>query len=69
MLNANGLFVLSIDKNQNEYIDMGNRKIKIYPDDPMEIQNYLSKSNMKLIDQFETAYAYVIVSRIHRSLA
>lgn len=69
LLNANGLFVLSIDKNQNEYIDMGNRKIKIYPDDPMEIQNYLSKSNMKLIDQFETAYAYVIVSRIHRSLA
>ena len=69
MLKNSGLFVLSIDKNQSEYIDMGDRKIKIYPDDPMEIQNYLSKSNMKLIDQFETAYAYVIVSRIHRSLA
>ena len=37
LMTNNGLFVLSIDKNQNEYIDMGDRKIKIYPDNPNDI--------------------------------
>ena len=58
----NGLFVLSIDKNQNEYIDMGDRKIKIYPDNPNDIRNYLSISKLKIINEFETAHAYVTVS-------
>lgn len=61
-LTNNGLFVLSIDKNQNEYIDMGDRKIKIYPDNPNDIRSYLSISNLKIINEFETDYAYVTVS-------
>ena len=62
LLTNNGLFVLSIDKNQNEYIDMGDRKIKIYPDNPNDIRNYLSISKLKIINEFETAHAYVTVS-------
>ena len=34
LLNKDGIFVLSIDKNQSEYIDMNTRKIKIFPDIP-----------------------------------
>ena len=41
LLTNNGLFVLSIDKNQNEYIDMGDRKIKIYSDNPNDLRSYL----------------------------
>ena len=63
LLTNNGLFVLSIDKNQNEYIDMGDRKVKIYPDNPNDIRSYLSASKLKLVDEFETDHAYVTVSR------
>ncbi len=63
LLNADGLFVLSIDKNQNEFIDMGTRKIKIYPDNLSDICNFISKANLKLINQFEIDHAYVIVTK------
>ena len=62
LLKNNGLFVLSIDKNQNKYIDMGDRKIKIYPDNPNDIRCYLSISKLKIVSEFETDHAYVTVS-------
>ena len=62
LMTNNGLFVLSIDKNQNEYIDMGVRKIKIYPDNPRDIRSYLSISKLKIANEFETDHAYVTVS-------
>ena len=63
LLNENGLFVLSIDKNNSEFINMGTRKIKIYPDDPTDICNFVSEANLKLINCFETEHAYVTVSK------
>ena len=63
LLTNNGLFVLSIDKNQNEYIDMGDRKIKIYPDNPNDVRSYLSISNLEIVNEFETDHAYVTVSK------
>ena len=62
LLNDNGLFVLSIDKNQSEFIDMETRKIKIYPDNPTDICKFILEANLKLIDQFETDHAYITVS-------
>ena len=62
LLTNNGLFVLSIDKNKNEYIDMGDRKIKIYPDNPNDIRSYLSITKLKIVNEFETDHAYVMVS-------
>ena len=62
LLTNNGLFVLSIDKNNNEYIDMGDRKIKIYPDNPNDIRSYLSITKLKIVNEFETDHAYVMVS-------
>ena len=62
LLTNNGLFVLSIDKNQSEYIDMGDRKVKIYPDNPDDIRSYLSISKLKIVNEFETDHAYVTVS-------
>ena len=63
LLNNDGLFVLSIDKSQNEFIDMGTRRIKIYPDNSTDICNYISEAKLKLIDRFETEHAYVMVSQ------
>ena len=53
---------MQLDKNQNEYIDMGDRKIKIYPDNPNDIRSYLSISKLKITNEFETDHAYVTVS-------
>ena len=63
LLNNDGLFVLSIDKNQSEYIDMGIRRLKIYPDNPADTYSYILKAKLQLVDKFETDYAYVTVSR------
>ena len=63
LLKNNGLFVLSIDKNQDEFIDMGTRKIKIYPDDPDSICRDTLNAGLKRIDLFETEHAHVIISQ------
>ena len=38
LLKDSGRFVLSIDKNQERFIDTGTRKIRIFPDTPEEIK-------------------------------
>ena len=61
LLKPKGYFVLSIDKNQNEYIDYGDRKIKIYPDKPDDIKEYFIISGLTLSDCIETEFAYIFV--------
>ncbi len=63
LLNDGGMYVLSIDKNKSEYIDMGTRKVKIYPDDPLDICDYIHRAKLDITDQFETEYAYIIASK------
>ncbi len=60
LLNNNGLFVLSIDKNQSEFIEMGNRKIKIYPDTKELISNIFKEIGFLNIILIETEFAYII---------
>ena len=62
LLNENGIFVLSIDKNQREYVDFGNRKIKIYPDDIYKTKTYISSSGLKILEVLQTEFAYIIVA-------
>ena len=62
LLKPKGIFCLSIDKNQSEYIDMGNRKIKIYPDNPNDILDIINFTKMSVKNVFETENAYIIVS-------
>jgi hypothetical protein len=42
---------------------MGTRKIRIYPDNPTDTAEYISKANLNLVDKFETEHAYVLVSK------
>ena len=63
LLNNDGIFCLSIDKNQSEYIDMGNRKVKIYPDTLDNIKSIIGKTTMLVANVIETDNAYIIVSR------
>lgn len=62
LLKPKGIFCLAIDKNQSEYIDMGNRKIKIYPDNPNDILDIINLTKMSVKNVFETENGYIIVS-------
>jgi len=63
LLNDNGIFVLSIDKNQSDCIDMGTRKIRIYPDSPLVIKKNIVNAGLTLVREFETEFAYITVSK------
>lgn len=61
LLAPNGKFVLSIDKNQDDFIDIGTSKIKVYPDNPNNIDEYIFNANLKLSEHYETEFAHVFV--------
>ena len=63
LLNKDGIFCLSIDKNRSEYIDMGIRKVRIYPDSSDNIKSLISATAMSVAMVFETDNAYIIVSK------
>ena len=62
LLKDGGRFILSIDKNQDDCIDMGLRKIKIFPDDPVLIERNISKCRLNIVECFETELAYIHVA-------
>lgn len=61
VLTDNGRFVLSIDKNQSDFIDYGTRKIRIYPDSAVEITKTFLRTGLKIEESFETEFAHVFV--------
>ena len=63
LLNDNGIFCVSLDKNVSEYIDMGTRKIKVYPDNPDNITSHIEATAMSVRKVIETEKAYIIVSK------
>ena len=63
LLNKDGIFCLSIDKNQSEYIDMGTRKVRVYPDTLDNMKSLIKASAMSVAMVFETDNAYIIVSK------
>lgn len=63
LLNDDGIFCLSIDKNQSEYIDMGNRKVRVYPDTLVNMKSLIEATAMFVAMVFETDNAYIIVSK------
>ncbi len=61
LLKDSGRFVLSIDKNQDIYIDMGNEKLLVYPDTPDNVIACVEKAGMKIINRYETEFAHIFV--------
>ena len=61
LLNPGGVFCVSLDKNQSETIDMGTRKVKIYPDDPEKMISLMESAAMRVTARHETEAAYLIV--------
>ncbi len=63
LLKDAGRFVLSIDKNQETFIDTGLRKITVFPDTPEKIKDYITNAGLQLIDVFETEFAHIFVAK------
>lgn len=62
LLSEGGRLVLSIDKNQSDIIDYGTREVKIYPDNPDSLTEYVLKFGMNVEDVKETEFAYIIIA-------
>ena len=62
LLNLGGRFVLSIDKNQDEYIDTGDRRIQIFPDKPEEMLSYMKDAGLIIVKQYDTEFAHIFVA-------
>jgi ubiquinone/menaquinone biosynthesis C-methylase UbiE len=62
LLKDNGRFILSISKDTEETVDYGDRKITFYQDDPAQIRIFLAESGLKIINAFETEFAYIFTS-------
>ena len=61
LLSAGGIFCLSIDKNQSTQIDMGNRKITVFPDTADHIVSLVEKTKMNVTEVKEIENAFIIV--------
>ena len=61
LLNNAGIFALSIDKNQSDYIDMSTRKIKIFPDAPDKTSEYIVLSGLSIIHKYEAEFGMKLI--------
>ena len=52
LLSDGGKFVLSVDKNQDEYIDTAENKIRVYPDNPNIISSSIKNTGIIIEDIF-----------------
>lgn len=61
LLNPGGRLVLSLDKNQEDILDYGSRKIPIYPDDPAAMTEIFQKAGLAVIGPLETEFAHILI--------
>ena len=63
LLKVGGIFCLSIDKNQSKYIDLGNRKITVFPDTVDNIVSLVERTKMDVTEVKEIENAFIIVCK------
>lgn len=63
LLKNGGRFVLSIDKNQREFIDIGISQVKIFPDSVAIITECIKNADLSVLNQFDTEFATIFVAR------
>lgn len=63
LLNDSGRFVLSIDKNPSFFLDHGTRKIRIFPDTPVEMAECIQIAGLAILNQYDTEFATIFVAQ------
>lgn len=59
LLAPGGRFVLSIDKNHSEWLECGQRRVRLFPDVPKETENRLKRAGFHVESRDETEFAYI----------
>lgn len=62
LLSPGGLFLLSIDKNPSNVIDMGTRVIRIHPDNPHQTRRMLCETGFHILRETETESAFLFAA-------
>ena len=68
LLNTNGIFALSVDKNQDPVIDIGESVISVYPDNPDEIKKHIIQSGLTITEQYETEFAHIFIAQKQKGI-
>jgi SAM-dependent methyltransferase len=63
LLYESGKFVLSLDKNKQEYLDYGKYKVKLYPDDLSHTVKLLKDCGFLIINTLETEFAFIVSAK------
>ncbi len=63
LLAPGGRVVLSLDKNRDEYIDYGTRRLQVYPDDPAEIAALMTGAGLTVLPGMETKFAHIVIAK------
>lgn len=63
LLNDAGRFVLSIDKSPSEFIDAGTRRIRIFPDTPVEMEECIKTAGLTILKGYDTEFATIFVAQ------
>lgn len=62
LLNDKGLFVLSIDKSDGEFIDFGSRRIRIYPDTADAMAKRIKAAGLTILNRYDTDFATIFTA-------
>lgn len=62
LLSQGGRAVISLDKNREEYIDYGTRKLRVYPDDPQHIAALFAEAGLAVQPVIETEFACIVAA-------
>ena len=63
LLKKDGIFLLSIDKNQDTFIDYGSRRTEIYPDTPEKTAECIKNAQMTVLERYETQFAHIFICK------
>ena len=63
VLKENGRFIVSIDKNQANWLDMSEYQVKLYPDTFSQTMENIRMAGLSINEHFETESAYIFVCK------
>lgn len=62
LLNDGGRFVLSVDKNAQKFLECGERRVRLYPDDPQKTEEYLIAAGFTVTETIQTDAACIFAA-------
>ena len=62
LLKDGGRFVLSVDKNAQKFLECGERRVRLYPDDPQKTEEHLRAAGFTVTETIQTDAACIFAA-------